>query len=67
MWQYALNISDESDNASYVSLRTLWTMRDIVAREELQDALFENVTKALQKLFKLDPTKQGKPLGSGNL
>jgi len=58
MWQYALNISDESDNASYVSLRTLWTMRDIVAREGLQDALFENVTKALQKLFKLDPTKQ---------
>jgi hypothetical protein len=58
MWQYALNITDESDSASYVSLRTLWTMRDIVAREGLQDALFENVTKALQKLFKLDPTKQ---------
>jgi IS5 family transposase len=58
MWQYALNITDESDRASYVSLRTLWTMRDIVAREGLQDSLFENVTKALQKLFNLDPTKQ---------
>jgi hypothetical protein len=58
MWQYALNITDESDGASYVSLRTLWTMRDIVAREGLHDALFENVTKALQKLFNLDPTKQ---------
>lgn len=58
MWQYALNITDESDGASYVSLRTLWTMRDIVAREGLQDSLFENVTKALQKLFNLDPTKQ---------
>ena len=58
MWQYALNITDESDGASYVSLRTLWTMRDIVAREGLQDALFENVTAALKKLFDLDPSKQ---------
>jgi len=33
-------------------------MRAIVDREGLQDALFENVTKSLQKLFKFDPTKQ---------
>ena len=57
-WQYALNITDASDVASYVSPRTLWKVRDIVARHGLQDALFENVTDALKKLFALDPSKQ---------
>jgi IS5 family transposase len=57
-WQYALNITDESDVASYVSPRTLWNLRDIVARHGLQDALFDNVTAALKKLFVLDPSKQ---------
>ena len=57
-WQYALNITDTSDTASYVSPRTLWNLRDIVAQHGLQDALFENVTDTLQKLFALDPSKQ---------
>jgi hypothetical protein len=57
-WQYALNITDESDVASYVSPKTLWNLRDIVARNGLQDTLFENVTDALKKLFALDPSKQ---------
>jgi IS5 family transposase len=57
-WQYALNITDASDTASYVSPRTLWNLRDIVAHEGLDDALFENVTDALKKLFALDPSKQ---------
>ena len=57
-WQYALNITDESDVASYVSPKTLWNLRDIVARNGLQDLLFENVTDALKKLFALDPSKQ---------
>ena len=58
MWQYALNITDESDVASYVSPRTLWNLRDIVAQHGLDDALFENVTAALKKLFAFDPSKQ---------
>ena len=58
MWQYALNITDASDVSSYVSPRTLWTMRDHVAKLGLEQALFENVTGALAKLFELDPSKQ---------
>ena len=50
-WQYALNITDTSDVASYVSPRTLWKVRDIVARHGLQDVLFENITDALMKMF----------------
>ena len=57
-WQYALNITDASDFAAYVAPRTLWKVRDIVARHGLQDSLFENVTDALAKLFSLDPSKQ---------
>ncbi|RNC67967.1 MAG: hypothetical protein ED859_12190 [Desulfuromonadales bacterium] len=57
-WHYALNVTDPSDFSSYVSARTLWTMRDIVARLGLEQALFENVTEALTKLFALDPSKQ---------
>lgn len=57
-WHYALNVTDKSDFSSYVAPRTLWTMRDIVARLGLDDALFENVTDALKKLFELDPSKQ---------
>jgi hypothetical protein len=57
-WHYALNVTDKSDFGSYVAPRTLWTMRDIVARLGLDEALFENVTDALKKLFDLDPSKQ---------
>lgn len=58
MWHYALNVTDSSDFSSYVSPRTLWTMREIVARLGLEQAIFENVTDALKKLFDLDPSKQ---------
>ena len=57
-WHYALNVTDPSDFSSYVSARTLWTMRDTVGRLGLEQSLFENVTEALKKLFDLDPTKQ---------
>jgi len=57
-WHYALNVTDVSDFSSYVSSRTLWTMRDIIARLGLDEAVFENVTEALKKLFELDPSKQ---------
>lgn len=58
MWHYALNVTDPSDFSSYVSPRTLWSMRDIVGRLGLDQSLFENVSDALRKLFELDPSKQ---------
>jgi hypothetical protein len=58
MWHYALNVTDPSDVSSYVSPRTLWTMRDMVGRLGLEQSLFENVTDALAKLFDLDPSRQ---------
>lgn len=58
LWHYALNVTDPSDFSSYVSPRTLWTMRDQVGRLGLDQSLFENVTDALKRLFDLDPSKQ---------
>jgi hypothetical protein len=58
MWHYALNVTEASDFSSYVSSRTLWSMREMVGRLGLEQAIFENVTDALTKLFDLDPSKQ---------
>lgn len=57
-WHYALNVTDPSDFGSYVSARTLWSMRDRVGRLGLEQSLFANITDALRKLFQLDPSKQ---------
>ena len=57
-WHYALNITDPGDNASYVSEKSLWTMRDILATEGLQDKLFENTLARLAKVFDVDMKKQ---------
>jgi IS5 family transposase len=57
-WHYALNVTDPSDFSCYLAPRTLWTMRDQVGKLGLDQALFENVTEALRKLFDLDPSKQ---------
>jgi len=51
LWQYALNITDATDFSAYVSPRTLWTMRDLVARHNLYQTLFENVTEHPAKAF----------------
>lgn len=57
-WQYALNVSEAQDAFAYVSPRTIWTLRDIVAKNDLQQALFENVTETLQRMFAVDPSLQ---------
>jgi hypothetical protein len=58
MWHYALNITDFSDGSSYVAPRTLWSIRGMIGRLGIEQALFENVTDALGKLFALDPSRQ---------
>ena len=57
-WHYALNITDPGDKASYVSEKSLWTMRDILATEGLQDKLFEDTLVRLAKVFDVDMKKQ---------
>ena len=57
-WHYALNITNSSDAASYVSLKTLWNMREILASEELYNEIFTTTLESLVKIFKVDLKKQ---------
>jgi len=57
-WHYALDITDESDKSSYVSLRTLWTMRDQLTEKGLYKVLFDTVARKLAEVFKVDLAKQ---------
>jgi len=57
-WHYALDLSDESDEGKYVCLRTLWTMRQLLAEKKLDRLLFDTVTKKLASVFCVDTSKQ---------
>ena len=57
-WHYALNITEESDSAKYMSPKTLWTMRSIAVEHKLDQVTFENATKKLADVFNVDTDKQ---------
>jgi len=57
-WHYALNITGNSDQVAYVSLKSLWTMRNILTEEGLYNALFDTTCQTLADVFKVDFTKQ---------
>jgi len=47
-WHYALNITNPGDSASFVSHKSLWTMRDIIAQEGLYKDIFETTLRHWQ-------------------
>jgi hypothetical protein len=57
-WHYALNITEESDSAKYLSPKTLWNMRSIVVDNGLDATLFEHSTDKLATVFKVDTDTQ---------
>ena len=57
-WHYALNITEESDSAKYISPKTLWNMRSIVVHHGLEKILFERITNKLADVFKVNTDKQ---------
>ena len=68
-WQYALNITGDSDKTSYICPKTLWTMRDQLSQPVLDkkgkplpkngyDVIFESVADKLARIFDIDVTKQ---------
>jgi len=58
LWHYALDIPDESDDAKYMSLKTLWTLRHIVMENNLDAILFNQTTETLARVFQVDTKKQ---------
>ena len=57
-WHYALNITEESDSAKYISLKTLWNIRNIVASDKLDKDIFAACTANLARVFKVSMDKQ---------
>jgi hypothetical protein len=57
-WHYSLNISEETDAAKYISLKTLWNNRNIVAQNDLEDDIFKAGTEKLAEVFKVNIDKQ---------
>ena len=57
-WHYALNITEESDSAKYMCPKTLWNIRSIVIKKQLDTILFERTTNKLAKVFNVNTDKQ---------
>jgi len=57
-WHYALDITSPSDDATYMSPKTLWNMRKIVTDNELDSIIFNQTTDTLAKAFNVDISKQ---------
>ncbi len=57
-WHYALNISDESDSAKYLSPKTLWNMRSIATENNLDSIMFDNIAIKLASVFDVDTDSQ---------
>ena len=57
-WRYALDVSGDSDPEAYVSLKSLWSIRKHLTEDGLYVEMFEQVTKKLAEVFKVDFDKQ---------
>jgi len=57
-WHYALNIPEESDDAKYISEKTLYTMRQLMIEKSLDELMFANIGDKLAKVFDVDTKKQ---------
>jgi len=57
-WRYALDITDSSDEGSYLSLKTLWTMREHIGRDGIQDIIFNQITDKFIKEFNVSTQNQ---------
>lgn len=57
-WHYALDITEESDEAKYVSEKTLWSTRQVLAENGIDEVMFEKLTDKLAKVFGVDPSNQ---------
>ena len=57
-WHYALNITEESDSAKYISEKTLWSWRQVLIENKLDQLIFNNITDKLAKVFQVDTSNQ---------
>ena len=57
-WHYAFDITEDTDEAKYMSLKTLWNFRSKVIEKGLDGEIFSSGTEKLAKVFKVNTDKQ---------
>ena len=57
-WHYALNIPEESDDAKYISEKTLYTMRQVMIDNHLDETMFDAISDKLAIVFGVDTKDQ---------
>jgi len=57
-WHYALNLPEESDAVKYLSLKTLWTMRQILTQHALDKDIFNAIGERLAEVFDVNTETQ---------
>jgi len=57
-WHYALNITEESDSAKYISEKTLWHWRQILIAQGLDQLIFDQISTKLAKVFNVKTGSQ---------
>lgn len=57
-WHYALNINEESDSAKYMCPKTLWNIRTILIKNELEQTIFNTATSKLADIFNVNSENQ---------
>jgi hypothetical protein len=57
-WRYALNLTGESDQVAYLCPKTLWSMRALVAKQEVAPLLFDRVTEKLKTVLGVETGRQ---------
>ncbi|MGD9368518.1 MAG: transposase [Desulfobacteraceae bacterium] len=57
-WHFALNITEESDQAKYICEKTLWSWRQTLIEHNLDQLMFDNFSDKLSLVFKVDTDEQ---------
>lgn len=57
-WHYALNITESSDEATYLCEKTLWNFRKVMTDNNLDTEVFNQSTEKLAQVFNVDTEKQ---------
>lgn len=57
-WHYALNITEESDEAAYICPKTLYNVHRLFMDHNIDSAVFKKVADKLAEVFSVDPKKQ---------
>jgi hypothetical protein len=57
-WHYALNIPEESDDAKYISEKTLYSMRQLIIEQHLDETIFDTIADKLAAVFDVDTKNQ---------